>query len=245
MIGAGHWILQHASQCTGMSVLCISGHSHHTVWLCCTPVSLNLSQFGFDLLVAFLFFQVGASLFASNIGSGHFVGLAGTGAASGIAVGGFEWNVSNSMYSQLVQICSSHSSTLNRCIKDLSHRGLENGRNVSYVTACCLSNVSGSVHRAAARLVVCTCLPHGRGESFRLFDHFIASTCMFPSVSFAEICCDFLHWHTSREIRWSRCPSTWRRGSEGPGSASTSQLSPCSSTFSPRSRWVILCESKS
>lgn len=39
------------------------------------------------------FIQVGASLFASNIGSGHFVGLAGTGAASGIAVGGFEWNV--------------------------------------------------------------------------------------------------------------------------------------------------------
>uniref|UniRef100_W5M062 Solute carrier family 5 member 2 n=1 Tax=Lepisosteus oculatus TaxID=7918 RepID=W5M062_LEPOC len=37
-------------------------------------------------------FEVGASLFASNIGSGHFVGLAGTGAASGIAVGGFEWN---------------------------------------------------------------------------------------------------------------------------------------------------------
>lgn len=38
--------------------------------------------------------QVGASLFASNIGSGHFVGLAGTGAASGLAVAGFEWNVS-------------------------------------------------------------------------------------------------------------------------------------------------------
>ncbi|KAG8433381.1 hypothetical protein GDO86_017603 [Hymenochirus boettgeri] len=35
---------------------------------------------------------VGASLFASNIGSGHFVGLAGTGAAGGIAVAGFEWN---------------------------------------------------------------------------------------------------------------------------------------------------------
>ena len=85
-----------------MSVLCISGHSRHTVWLCCTPVSLNLSQFGFDLLLlGFSFFQVGASLFASNIGSGHFVGLAGTGAASGIAVGGFEWNVSHSMYSHL------------------------------------------------------------------------------------------------------------------------------------------------
>uniref|UniRef100_A0A8C7HL97 Solute carrier family 5 member 2 n=1 Tax=Oncorhynchus kisutch TaxID=8019 RepID=A0A8C7HL97_ONCKI len=33
-----------------------------------------------------------ASLFASNIGSGHFVGLAGTRAAGGIAVGGFAWN---------------------------------------------------------------------------------------------------------------------------------------------------------
>lgn len=45
-------------------------------------------------LCSSVMFQVGASLFASNIGSGHFVGLAGTGAASGIAVGGFEWNVS-------------------------------------------------------------------------------------------------------------------------------------------------------
>ena len=38
--------------------------------------------------------QVGASLFASNIGSGHFIGLAGSGAAAGIAVGGFEQSVS-------------------------------------------------------------------------------------------------------------------------------------------------------
>ena len=35
-------------------------------------------------------FVVGASLFASNIGSEHLVGLAGTGAASGLAVGQFE-----------------------------------------------------------------------------------------------------------------------------------------------------------
>ncbi|MDX1530191.1 MAG: sodium:solute symporter, partial [Rhodothermales bacterium] len=35
-------------------------------------------------------FVVGASLFASNIGSEHLVGLAGTGAASGVAVGPFE-----------------------------------------------------------------------------------------------------------------------------------------------------------
>ncbi|VDO01618.1 unnamed protein product [Rodentolepis nana] len=35
---------------------------------------------------------VGASLFASNIGSEHFIGLAGSGAAKGIAVGAFEFN---------------------------------------------------------------------------------------------------------------------------------------------------------
>ncbi|XP_042858016.1 sodium/glucose cotransporter 4-like [Penaeus japonicus] len=37
---------------------------------------------------------VGASIFASNIGSGHFIGLAGAGAASGIAVGGYEQGAS-------------------------------------------------------------------------------------------------------------------------------------------------------
>src|SRR5213075_1459870 len=36
-------------------------------------------------------FAVGASLFASNIGSEHLVGLAGTGAAIGLAVGHLEW----------------------------------------------------------------------------------------------------------------------------------------------------------
>lgn len=35
-------------------------------------------------------FVIGASLFASNIGSEHLVGLAGTGASSGVAVGQFE-----------------------------------------------------------------------------------------------------------------------------------------------------------
>lgn len=45
--------------------------------------------------VPFLVFpQVGASLFASNVGSGHFIGLAGSGAASGIATAAYEWNVS-------------------------------------------------------------------------------------------------------------------------------------------------------
>nr|XP_022320872.1 sodium/glucose cotransporter 5-like [Crassostrea virginica] len=39
-------------------------------------------------------FPIGASLFASNIGSEHFVGLAGSGAAGGIAVVAFEWGAS-------------------------------------------------------------------------------------------------------------------------------------------------------
>ena len=39
--------------------------------------------------------QIGASLMSSNVGSGLFIGLAGTGAVGGIAVGGFEWNVSH------------------------------------------------------------------------------------------------------------------------------------------------------
>ena len=37
--------------------------------------------------------QIGPSLFASNIGSEHFVGLAGSGAATGIAVVSYEWQV--------------------------------------------------------------------------------------------------------------------------------------------------------
>ncbi|KAG8557479.1 hypothetical protein GDO81_016643 [Engystomops pustulosus] len=39
-----------------------------------------------------VWWPVGASLFASNVGSGHFIGLAGSGAASGIAVNAYEWN---------------------------------------------------------------------------------------------------------------------------------------------------------
>lgn len=40
-------------------------------------------------------FQMGLSIYSSTVGSGHFMGLAGIGAASGIAVGAFEWNVSS------------------------------------------------------------------------------------------------------------------------------------------------------
>ena len=37
--------------------------------------------------------KVGASLFATNIGSEHYVGLSGSGAEAGLAVGAFEMNV--------------------------------------------------------------------------------------------------------------------------------------------------------
>lgn len=39
-------------------------------------------------------FAIGASLFATNISSEHFIGLAGSGAARGLAVGSFEWMAS-------------------------------------------------------------------------------------------------------------------------------------------------------
>jgi SSS family solute:Na+ symporter len=39
-------------------------------------------------------FAIGASVFATNIGSEHFIGLAGSGAATGLAVGAYEWSAS-------------------------------------------------------------------------------------------------------------------------------------------------------
>nr|AAK97053.1 putative sodium-coupled cotransporter RKST1 [Homo sapiens] len=39
-----------------------------------------------------VWWPVGASLFASNVGSGHFIGLAGSGAATGISVSAYELN---------------------------------------------------------------------------------------------------------------------------------------------------------
>jgi SSS family solute:Na+ symporter len=39
-------------------------------------------------------FAIGASLFATNIGSEHFIGLAGSGASTGLAVGAYEWSAS-------------------------------------------------------------------------------------------------------------------------------------------------------
>ncbi|MBI3679495.1 MAG: sodium transporter, partial [Acidobacteria bacterium] len=39
-------------------------------------------------------FAIGASLFSTNIGSEHFIGLAGSGASTGLPVGCYEWSAS-------------------------------------------------------------------------------------------------------------------------------------------------------
>ena len=44
-------------------------------------------------------FQVGASLFSSNIGAEHIIGLAGSGAASGVSMILYEWLVSTVKFS--------------------------------------------------------------------------------------------------------------------------------------------------
>lgn len=43
-------------------------------------------------------FAIGASVFSTNIGSEHFIGLAGSGAATGLAVGAYEWSASYCLF---------------------------------------------------------------------------------------------------------------------------------------------------
>lgn len=52
--------------------------------------------------------QIGFSLFASNIGSEHFIGLAGSGAKSGIAVVAFEWGVSIELKLLVDMVCTDY-----------------------------------------------------------------------------------------------------------------------------------------
>uniref|UniRef100_A0A7N6BTJ7 Sodium/mannose cotransporter SLC5A10 n=1 Tax=Anabas testudineus TaxID=64144 RepID=A0A7N6BTJ7_ANATE len=62
------------------------------IWSSCRVSRNTLSGYflaGRDMA----WWPIGASLFASSEGSGLFIGLAGTGAAGGIAVAGFEWNM--------------------------------------------------------------------------------------------------------------------------------------------------------
>eukprot|EP00271_Cylindrocystis_brebissonii_P022700 TRINITY_DN882_c0_g3_i1.p1 TRINITY_DN882_c0_g3~~TRINITY_DN882_c0_g3_i1.p1 ORF type:complete len:713 (-),score=95.64 TRINITY_DN882_c0_g3_i1:122-2260(-) len=68
-----------------------------TIWISHTERKREIAQGGAKSDDYFLasrdvpWWAVAASLFASNIGAEHFVGLAGTAAYSGIAVGWFEW----------------------------------------------------------------------------------------------------------------------------------------------------------
>ena len=57
-----------------------------------TYVNVYTCTADIETLMSFIV-QIGMSLFASNIGSVNFVGIAGSGAASGTAVVMFEWNV--------------------------------------------------------------------------------------------------------------------------------------------------------
>jgi hypothetical protein len=47
---------------------------------------------------------VGASLFVSNIGTEHFIGLAGSGAGNGISVGAWEFNVCSAYFNLFLLI---------------------------------------------------------------------------------------------------------------------------------------------
>uniref|UniRef100_A0A8C1YXC0 Sodium/mannose cotransporter SLC5A10 n=1 Tax=Cyprinus carpio TaxID=7962 RepID=A0A8C1YXC0_CYPCA len=71
------------------------------IWSSCRVSRNTLSGYflaGRDMA----WWPIGASLFASSEGSGLFIGLAGTGAAGGIAVAGFEWNVIRAIPSALL-----------------------------------------------------------------------------------------------------------------------------------------------
>uniref|UniRef100_A0A8C1W1U6 Sodium/mannose cotransporter SLC5A10 n=1 Tax=Cyprinus carpio TaxID=7962 RepID=A0A8C1W1U6_CYPCA len=70
------------------------------IWSSCRVSRNTLSGYflaGRDMA----WWPIGASLFASSEGSGLFIGLAGTGAAGGIAVAGFEWNKNKSVKKNL------------------------------------------------------------------------------------------------------------------------------------------------
>uniref|UniRef100_A0A674CP32 Solute carrier family 5 member 2 n=1 Tax=Salmo trutta TaxID=8032 RepID=A0A674CP32_SALTR len=86
-----------------ISTLCVTGKTSSSLMCMIMPpaILLVLCVISWNVLSSSLFqtnrgtvggyFLAGRTM-TCNIGSGHFVGLAGAGAASGIAVGGFAWN---------------------------------------------------------------------------------------------------------------------------------------------------------
>ncbi len=82
LLGTLDWIL------IGLYFLIIFGVAY---WVTQREKSTRKTSAGYFLAGRNVgWFVIGASLFASNIGSEHLVGLAGTGAVSGVAVGQFE-----------------------------------------------------------------------------------------------------------------------------------------------------------
>ncbi|WAR03091.1 SC5A9-like protein [Mya arenaria] len=83
-IGLNHWSDILVVVVYFVSVLAVG------FWSLCRPNRGSVRSY-FLAGRSMTWFPVGASLFSSNIGSEHFVGLAGTGAASGIAIVLYEW----------------------------------------------------------------------------------------------------------------------------------------------------------
>ncbi len=68
-----------------------------TYFLFLFGIGIYFSRFGKTTNQYFLadrnakWYAIGPSIFAANISSEHFIGLAGSGAAAALAVGGYEW----------------------------------------------------------------------------------------------------------------------------------------------------------
>lgn len=62
------------------------------IWYCNKTVGAEDAEHFFLGGRSMPWWAIGCSLFASNVGTDHLIGLAGSGAASGLAVGLYEWN---------------------------------------------------------------------------------------------------------------------------------------------------------
>jgi len=87
-----------AAEAHGLGVLDVAILATYLAALVAVTIWANRRVGGADSEHYFLggrsvpFWAIGASLFASNVGTDHLVGLAGGGAASGLAIGNYEWS---------------------------------------------------------------------------------------------------------------------------------------------------------
>ncbi|CAH6789838.1 sodium/glucose cotransporter 1 [Phodopus roborovskii] len=66
--------------------------NYSTMGLSIHSTTDTLVMTSYLFLVLFFGLWMGISIYSANIGSGHYMGMAGIGAASGVAVGALEWN---------------------------------------------------------------------------------------------------------------------------------------------------------